>query len=84
MARKIGKSLVVGAGISGIRTALDLAEFGYGVTLIDSSPDDEKVLVNPAMCQGCVSCAAVSPNGASVLEGFQQQQILEIVDVAIG
>jgi heterodisulfide reductase subunit A len=36
--RKIGKALVVGAGISGIRSALDLAEYGYGVTLIDRSP----------------------------------------------
>jgi heterodisulfide reductase subunit A len=35
MAKKIGKALVVGAGISGIRAALDLAEHGYGVTLID-------------------------------------------------
>jgi heterodisulfide reductase subunit A len=38
MHRKVGKALVVGAGISGIRAALDLAEFGYGVTLIDKSP----------------------------------------------
>ena len=38
MTKKIGKALVVGAGISGIRAALDLAEFGYGVTLIDRSP----------------------------------------------
>jgi heterodisulfide reductase subunit A len=38
MKKKIGKALVVGAGISGIRAALDLAEFGYGVTLIDKSP----------------------------------------------
>ncbi len=38
MIRKIGKALVVGAGIGGIRAALDLAEFGYGVTLIDRSP----------------------------------------------
>jgi heterodisulfide reductase subunit A len=37
MKKKIGKALVVGAGISGIRAALDLAEFGYGVTLIDQS-----------------------------------------------
>jgi heterodisulfide reductase subunit A len=37
MNRKIGKALVVGAGISGIRSALDLAEYGYGVTLIDRS-----------------------------------------------
>lgn len=38
MNKKIGKALVVGGGISGIRSALDLAELGYGVTLIDRSP----------------------------------------------
>ncbi len=38
MRKKIGSALVVGAGISGIRAALDLAEFGYGVTLIDQAP----------------------------------------------
>ena len=36
--KKIGKALVVGAGIGGIRAALDLAETGYGVTLIDRAP----------------------------------------------
>ncbi len=38
MKRKIGTALVAGAGISGIRAALDLAECGYGVTLIDRCP----------------------------------------------
>jgi heterodisulfide reductase subunit A2 len=38
MKKKIGKALVVGSGISGIRAALDLAEFGYGVILIDRLP----------------------------------------------
>ncbi len=38
MSKKIGRALVVGAGISGIRSALDLAEIGYGVTLIDREP----------------------------------------------
>jgi len=38
MNKKIGKALVVGAGISGIRSSLDLAESGYGVTLIDRAP----------------------------------------------
>ncbi len=38
MTKKIGTAMVVGAGISGIRTALDLAEVGYGVTLIDKAP----------------------------------------------
>jgi heterodisulfide reductase subunit A len=35
MQKKIGSALVVGAGVGGIRSALDLAEMGYGVTLID-------------------------------------------------
>uniref|UniRef100_UPI000A4A3047 response regulator n=1 Tax=Desulfosarcina cetonica TaxID=90730 RepID=UPI000A4A3047 len=35
MKRKIGRALVVGAGIGGIRVAMDLAQMGYGVTLID-------------------------------------------------
>jgi heterodisulfide reductase subunit A len=38
MGKKLGRALVVGAGISGIRSALDLAENGYGVTLIDREP----------------------------------------------
>lgn len=33
--KKIGKAMVVGAGISGIRAALDLATFGYQVMLVD-------------------------------------------------
>jgi len=38
MKRRIGTAMVVGAGIAGIRTALDLAEYGYGVTLVDRAP----------------------------------------------
>ncbi len=38
METKTGKALVVGAGIGGIRSALDLAETGYKVTLIDIRP----------------------------------------------
>ncbi len=38
MKRKVGTALVVGAGIAGIRAALDMAEYGYGVTLIDRAP----------------------------------------------
>ncbi|MGM0787410.1 MAG: response regulator [Thermodesulfobacteriota bacterium] len=35
MTQKKGKALVVGAGISGMRAAIDLAECGYAVILID-------------------------------------------------
>jgi len=37
MNKAIGKTLVAGAGLSGIRSALDLAETGYKVLLIDKS-----------------------------------------------
>jgi len=37
MNEAIGKTVVAGAGLSGIRSALDLAETGYKVLLIDSS-----------------------------------------------
>ncbi len=38
MNRKVGTAMVVGAGIAGIRAALDLAEVGYGVTLVERAP----------------------------------------------
>jgi heterodisulfide reductase subunit A len=39
MNKKIGTALVLGTGISGIRSALDLAEQGYQVKLIDKAPN---------------------------------------------
>ena len=38
MASKSGSALVIGAGISGIRSAMDLAETGYQVYLVDKAP----------------------------------------------
>ncbi|MEJ2169570.1 MAG: 4Fe-4S dicluster domain-containing protein, partial [Desulfobacterales bacterium] len=46
--------------------------------------EHEKVLVNPVMCQGCGSCSAVCPNSASILDGFQEQQMFEMIDAVIG
>ncbi|MBM7856103.1 heterodisulfide reductase subunit A-like polyferredoxin, partial [Desulfohalotomaculum tongense] len=37
-AKKVGSVLVVGAGIAGIQASLDLAESGYYVHLVESSP----------------------------------------------
>ncbi len=62
MNKKVGKALVVGAGISGIRSALDLAETGYGVTLIDRSPYLGGILSQldyqfpTDRCAACVRC----------------------------
>jgi len=46
--------------------------------------DDSQVRVNPVLCQGCGACAAVCPNGASVLAGFSGQQMLAVIDAALG
>jgi heterodisulfide reductase subunit A len=54
----------------------------YGARSLDF--DRENILVNPVMCQGCGSCAAICPNSASVLQGFQEQQMLAVIDAAIG
>ena len=35
---RVGTVLVVGAGIAGIKSSLELAETGYKALLIDSSP----------------------------------------------
>jgi heterodisulfide reductase subunit A len=45
--------------------------------------DREKILVNPVRCQGCGSCAVACPNSASYLEGFPEQQMLEVIDAAL-
>ena len=45
--------------------------------------DMEKVMVNAAMCQGCGSCATVCPNSASILAGFLDQQMLNVIDSAL-
>jgi len=54
----------------------------YGARAIDE--DQERLVVNPAMCQGCGACAAVCPNDASVVEGFPAQQMLAMIDAAVG
>lgn len=53
----------------------------YGARVFDL--DLEKVLVNAAMCQGCGSCATVCPNSASILAGFLDQQMFDVIDSAL-
>ena len=52
----------------------------YGARAIDE--DQERLVVNPAMCQGCGACSAVCPNDAAVVEGFPAQQMLAMIDAA--
>lgn len=53
----------------------------YGARYRDE--DDERIVVNELMCQGCGSCAAVCPNSASVLRGFSNQQVMSMLDAAL-
>ncbi len=53
----------------------------YGARRLDY--DLEKIIINPVMCQGCGSCAAVCPNSASIVEGFMEEQMFEIIDAAL-
>lgn len=50
----------------------------YRARMLDT--DRTKVVVNTAMCQGCGTCAAVCPNGASVINGYLRQQMFETID----
>jgi heterodisulfide reductase subunit A len=46
-------------------------------------PDLGEIVVNPAMCQGCGSCATTCPNSASVIQGFADRQLLDMIDAAM-
>jgi len=53
----------------------------YGARFLDL--DLERIMVNAAMCQGCGSCATVCPNSASILAGFLDQQMFDVIDFAL-
>ncbi|MBW1867933.1 MAG: response regulator [Deltaproteobacteria bacterium] len=53
----------------------------YGARSYDE--DEEMIAVDQLMCQGCGSCAAVCPNSASVLRGYRDQQLFEVIDAAL-
>jgi heterodisulfide reductase subunit A len=46
-------------------------------------PDNQKIVVNAAMCQGCGVCATTCPNSAAILQGFTDSQMLGMIDSAM-
>jgi heterodisulfide reductase subunit A len=53
----------------------------YNARMLD--PDGERIVVNPVMCQGCGACAAVCPNDAAYVEGFDADQVMDVIDAAL-
>ena len=53
----------------------------YGARAVD--PNQGRILINSAMCQGCGECATVCPNSAAVLEGYREEQVLNMIDAAL-
>lgn len=53
----------------------------YGARSLD--PENERIVVNPAMCQGCGACAATCPNDAAYIEGFDAEQLMDVIDAAL-
>jgi heterodisulfide reductase subunit A len=53
----------------------------YNARMLD--PDGERIVVNPVMCQGCGACAAVCPNDAAYIEGFDADQVMDVIDAAL-
>lgn len=47
------------------------------------SEDEDTIEVDRLACQGCGSCAAICPNGASVVRGYGDRQILAMLDAAL-
>jgi heterodisulfide reductase subunit A len=45
--------------------------------------EEDRIVVDEIMCQGCGSCAAICPNSASVLRGYRNEQIFDIIDAAL-
>jgi heterodisulfide reductase subunit A len=53
----------------------------YGARFVDEL--EEKIVVDPAACQGCGICAAVCPSDSARLEGFDARQMLDAIDMVL-
>lgn len=53
----------------------------YGARTLDMARN--KIVVDDLLCQGCGSCAAVCPNSASFLRGFNDQQVMSVIDASL-
>lgn len=82
-----GERVAAGSVVSEVRSSLcSLCErcveaCPYGARWLDE--DEGRIEVDDLMCQGCGSCAAVCPNSATLLRGYKDQQVMDIIDAAL-
>ena len=53
----------------------------YGARDID--PEENCIVINPVMCQGCGACTVACPNFAAMLNGYSSQQMFDVIDAAV-
>ncbi len=47
------------------------------------SEEEDVIEIDELACQGCGSCAAICPNGASVVRGYGDRQVMAMLDAAL-
>jgi heterodisulfide reductase subunit A len=63
------------------RCGLCIEACPYGARTMDMVKD--RIAVDSVLCQGCGACAAICPNSASYLRGFDDHQVLSVIDAAL-
>ena len=70
---------------SGCKTCISLCPYN-AIESVTEEIDGVEVThadINEGLCQGCGTCVALCPNGAAVLRGLQDKQMLSMIDIAL-
>ncbi len=53
----------------------------YGARVVDV--ENDRIVVDPASCQGCGACAAICPNSATVIGDFEDDGVMGTIEAAL-